>query len=367
MAPINTVMANFDNPPLRRRHRWWLAAAALAVLALVYAGYWFIMASSSRLAVVKWIDDQRGQGYSVRYDSLDVTGFPFAVRIEFINPGFGAPGAALPWGWEGANLKLMLKPWDMQSIRVMTTGPQVLAIPVAGKTEIFNGQATLIESTVVLSDGLGKSAALRLEGIELKAETATLAAIRIARGDVQVRRLVFTMADHQTASASLTASLHGLGGPWLAASPLGGNVQSLTLEARLMGSFDEGPLVQSLENWRDNGGTIEIGKLNFQHGPLKINADGTLALDGQLQPIGALTARVEGFFQTIDALKRLGAVTPRDAITAKMVLGVLSRKSKNGAPAHLNLALSAQGNKLYAGPIGLMEIPEIDWRPFRKD
>lgn len=360
-------MANFDNPPFMRRRRWSLAAAALAVLALVYTGFWFIMASSSRLAAVQWIDAQRAQGYSVRYDSLDVTGFPLAVRLEFINPGFGAPGAALPWGWEGANLTLLLKPWDKENIRIRSTGVQLLAIPMNGKSEIFAGEAGLIESSVGLSGGRGKSLALRLEGIELKAETPSLAAIRIGRGTLNVQRLLLAQADHQTASASLSVSLQGLGGPWLAASPLGGDVQNLVLDARLMGSFDAGPLVQSLENWRDAGGTIEIGKLNLQHGPLKIGADGTLALDGQLQPIGALTARMEGFFQVIDALKRLGAVTYRDAVTAKMVLGVLSKKSRSGGPAHLNLALSAQGNRLYAGPIGLMKIPKIDWQPFTRN
>jgi len=359
-------MEDFDNPAKTNSHRWWIGSAVLAVLALAYGGLWLMLAFGSRDTVLQWIDDQRGHGFAVHYDNLEVTGFPLSIRLEFTNPGFGAPNATHPWSWEGAHLGLLFKPWNMRSLAAITSGQQVLAIPIKGKTEIFKGEAALIEAILDLSGTGAKSAKLMIEQINLKAESPTLAAIRIKQANVHVERLITGKADHQTASASLALSLKGLGGPWLAASPLGGDIQKLIFKARQMGSFDKGPLIQSLENWRDSGGTMEISKLALQHGPLKISADGTLALDDKLQPIGALTARMEGFFETIDALKNLGAVKPRDAITAKMVLGVLSRRSENGAPAHLNLALSAQGNKLYAGPIALMEIPEIDWRAFRK-
>ncbi|NQU57326.1 MAG: DUF2125 domain-containing protein [Rhodospirillales bacterium] len=360
-------MADFDNPTIMKRRRPWLiAAAVLALLGLAYSGFWFTMALNSREAVIQWIDEQHAQGVAVSYDSLEATGFPLSIRLEFINPGFAAPGTTMPWGWEGAHLSLLFKPWDMDTARAITSGPQTLAIPINGKTETFNGEALHAQVSVKVSGGEAKSVALRLEGIDLEAERPGLAAIRVAKASVNVQRLITGKADHQSASASLGGSLQGLGGPWLTASPLGGNVENLTLKAHLMGSFDAQPLVESLENWRDSGGTIEISKLHLQHGPLKISADGTLAFDGTLQPIGALTARIEGFFEVIDALQRLGAVKPRDAVTAKMVLGILSRKPDNGGPAHLNLALTAQGNKLYAGPIGLMEIPEIDWQQFRK-
>ena len=359
-------MANFDNPPLKPRRRpWWIAAAGLALLALAYSLFWFSVATKSRDAVVQWIDTQRANGFTVRHDSLVTSGFPFSIRLRFINPGFGAPHVRSPWGWEGASLELLIKPWNLQNIRATTSGSQMLALALKGKTETFNGEAEKAELALRLSGGEPRSGHLLLKGIELKAETIGQTGISVAVADLQIERLVTGKADYLTASASLSASMQGIEGPWLNASPLGGLVQSLALEARQMGSFDQGPLVESLENWRDNGGTIEIGTLNFQHGPLKFRADGTLALDDKLQPIGALTARVEGFFETIDALKQLGVVKSRDATTAKMVLGVLSRKSSSGGPAHLNLALSAQSGRLYAGPIALMELPKVDWRGFK--
>jgi hypothetical protein len=131
--------------------------------------------------------------------------------------------------------------------------------------------------------------------------------------------------------------------------------------ARLIGNIENGQLVKSLENWRDRGGTIELEKLKIEHGPLKIQTEGTLALDGKLQPIGALTAQLKGFYETIDALKKLGVVKARNAITAKMFMGVLSRTPAGGGPPVLNIAITAQNQNLYVGPVRLLQLPEVNW------
>lgn len=359
-------MVNFDNPPLkRRRRRWWIGAASLALLLLAYSLFWFSVAIKSRDAVLQWIEGQRANELTVRYDSLVTSGFPFSISLAFVNPSFVAPQAQSPWGWEGATLDLVIKPWNSRDIRAITSGSQMLAISFKGKTETFNGEAERAELALKLFAGEPESGHLQLKEISLKAETAGLADIEITAAEVHIARLVTGKADYQTVTANLSTALQGVTGPWLQTSPLGESIQSLVVEARQMGSFDQGPLVESLENWRDNGGTIEITTFNLRHGPLKFSADGTLALDDTLQPIGALTARIEGFFETIDALKQLGAVKSRDAITAKIVLGVLSRKPLNGGPVHLNLALSAQSGRIYAGPIALMKVPKVDWNPFK--
>ena len=49
-----------------------------------------------------------------------------------------------------------------------------------------------------------------------------------------------------------------------------------------------------LIQWRDKGGTVEVTRLNLDHGPLRLNGEGTFALDRDLQPVGTLTVRVEG-------------------------------------------------------------------------
>ena len=190
-------MANFDNPPLKPRRRpWWIAAAGLALLALAYSLFWFSVATKSRDAVVQWIDTQRANGFTVRHDSLVTSGFPFSIRLRFINPGFGAPHVRSPWGWEADNLNLMIKPWNVQDIRATTSGSQMLALALKGKTETFNGEAEKAELALRLSGGEPRSGHLLLKGIELKAETIGQTGISVAVADLQMTGNTGLSANH---------------------------------------------------------------------------------------------------------------------------------------------------------------------------
>jgi hypothetical protein len=353
-------MSDFDK--LRTRRYWLVAFGFIVMFGIIYSGLWLALAMSSREQVVKWIEEQQAHGFSVRYDKLLATGYPLAIRFEVTNPGFGAPNNAAPWDWEGTHLNVKVQLWDRDSFFLETSGQQILVFGVAGKVQTFTGNVERARGELRLSEGSITKAEVILQGVQLTSQDTVNAAIRVPRAQMSIERLTRAQADHQAANWSLSGSTAGLSLPWLKASPLGTTVESLSLKARLIGNVKAGELVQSLEDWRDKGGTVELKKLRLRHGPLKINTDGTLALDGKLQPIGSLMAHLEGFFETIDALKNLGLVKARDAITAKMIMGVLSRTPKGGGPAVLNLAVTAQDRYLYVGPVRLLKLPEINWR-----
>ena len=353
-------MSDFDKT--RTRKPWLIAFGVMAIFGIIYSGLWLALAISSREQVIKWIEEQQANGFSVRYDKLLAAGYPFAIRLEVTNPGFGAPTIAAPWNWEGTHLNVTAKLWDRENFSLETSGKQILAFSVAGKTQTFIGNVERVLCQLGFSEGAIKKAGVTLQGVKLTSQDTANAAINVPRAQMSVERLARAQADHQAASWSLSGSMADLSLPWLKASPLGVMVERLSLKAHLIGNIKAGALVHSLEDWRDKGGTIELKNMNLRHGPLKIKTDGTLALDGKLQPIGALTAHLEGFFETIDALKRLGVVKARNAITAKILMGVLSRTPAGGGPAVLNLALTAQDRYLYVGPVRLLKLPEINWR-----
>ena len=353
-------MSDFDKP--RTRRYLFIAFGVLALFSIIYSGLWLALAISSREQAVEWIEEQLSYGFSVRYDKLLAAGYPFAIRLEVTNPGFGAPNTAVPWNWEGTHLNVTVHLWDRNIFSFETSGQQSLALGAAGKAQIFTGNVERAFGQLGLSEGAIKKAGITLQGVRLLSQDTSNVAINIPQALVSVERLTRAQADYKAASWSLSGSTADLSLPWFKASPLGAMVERFNLKAHLIGNIKAGALVHSLEDWRDKGGTIELKNMNLRHGPLKIKTDGTLALDGKLQPIGALTAHLEGFFETIDALKRLGVVKARDAITAKMVMGVLSRTPAGGGPAILNLALTAQDRYLYVGPVRLLKLPEINWR-----
>jgi len=143
---------------------------------------------------------------------------------------------------------------------------------------------------------------------------------------------------------------------------MGRQVSELILRGELTESFGTtGFNAQALTQWRDAGGTLEANRIQVGYGPLFLQGNGTLALDGDLQLVGAFSARIQGFFQTVDGLRRGGVIRRPDASMAKVVLGMLSKQPKNGGPATISLPLTLQERALFAGPVRLIKMPEIHW------
>lgn len=340
-------------PPANRG--WLFAAAAAGLAALLYTGAWIYLATAARDAALAWVEARRTEGYAVRFDAMEEAGYPLSVRLDIVNPGIGRPDSTAPWGWQGETLEIALTPWDWGSVSVKTKGKQTLAWTLPGTGLVsYNGNAGQVSAAI---DSGGGGLDMVISDLSLTGDRPDMGSLAIGAGKVLAAR-------QGAGGGRLEMRLSDLRLPRFLSSPLGDRVRELLVEARLLGDLGAGPLRDSLEAWRDGGGTIEVQRLAVRYGPMAVRADGTLALDGALQPIGAFTARIEGFFAAIDALQKTGMVKARDAVTAKMILGVMSRRPENGGPATLNLALTLQDRRLFAGPVRLMEFEEVDWQRF---
>ena len=149
--------------------------------------------------------------------------------------------------------------------------------------------------------------------------------------------------------------------PVLPALPLGQQVTRVVLDASILGAIPPGPLDAGLARWRDDGGTVEVRHIRLDWGPLSIQGDGTLALDAALQPLGAFSARAQGFFEAIDILRKQGQVDSQAANTARLVLGVMSRPSPGGGAPTIALPVSIQNRTVFAGPVAVARLNPIVW------
>ena len=145
---------------------------------------------------------------------------------------------------------------------------------------------------------------------------------------------------------------------------MGSQIAKLSFQGSMMGGIEQGTFRKSLENWRDAGGTVEIPKFSMAYGPLRlVRSDGTVALDGNLQPVGAFTAKVTGFFELLDSLRLIGWIKGKDSVTAKITMSAFFRRDENGGPPSLNLSISAQDGKIFAGQHKLADMPPVNWGP----
>jgi hypothetical protein len=142
---------------------------------------------------------------------------------------------------------------------------------------------------------------------------------------------------------------------------LGNVIKSLAAEATVQGELALLPWPDALFRWRDEGGVIEVAALKGEYGPVALSGGGTVALDEAGQPVGAFTAQVSGLFQVIDALSASGHMSRGQAIAAKLALGVLTGSS--GEQEALDVPLTLQDRVLSAGPVALMQLPEVRWLP----
>jgi len=92
-----------------------------------------------------------------------------------------------------------------------------------------------------------------------------------------------------------------------------------------------------------------------------LDGDGTMALDGRLQPVGAFSARVTGYDAALNQLIQAGLIRSSDGNMAKMILGALGKVPEGGGPKQIDVPISVQDQRLSVGPIPLMRVPEILW------
>ena len=337
---------------------------AFAVAAILYVVFWFVIAFGLRNGAVEWAETRRQEGYTVNYSGLLLDGFPFLMRLTLSDPGLGYPASDVPWAWQSEGLAVEMRPWNPWRLTIMPTGALTLGLTIGGEPVTYVGLADEIAIGLGLAGGWPKSGELTVSGLNLSladenGDSGESIAVKTMR--LQALRDAADDADHRTVTFDLHLQAEGLETPAGVFLPLGNRVDNLVLDASVLGAIPAGWLPESLAAWRDRGGTVEVPRLEFIYGPLIARAEGTLALDGDMQPIGAFTAKFQGFFEIVDALRKQGLIRSVDAITAKVVLGALARRPRDGGPASLNLAITLQNRKVFAGPVSLLDLPAIDW------
>lgn len=365
--PIHEIFRRPEPPgPWAERSRR-VGRVVLALLAclfgacLLYAGLWVVLAAQSRASVTAWLEDRRASGYRAAHGELDVGGFPFHIRLAAENVELASPDAADPWSWSAARVLARMRPWNPDRITVSVFGVQTLDVGVGGRTLRLRGEAKDLEAAIELSDGQPVRAELAMRHLSVISEASQETA-SIGRMDLSLYRHLVPDSDYQTPTIEVRLDAGDLRLPPSVKAPLGSTLDSIAVDARLKGKAPLGPWPRDLVRWRDQGGTVDVTRLDVSYGPLHLGGDGTLALDGDLQPIGAFTAKIEGFFETLAALEDRGLVSARDALTAKVVLGALAKRPSRGGRAVLNVSLTLQGRKLYAGPISILTMPRVRWR-----
>ena len=332
--------------------RFPLIAAGLVVLACAaYAGYWFHVAGQLRDGIPAWAAAQRAQGYELAWQALEVRGFPFAFRVQLAGATLHA---ARPFAYEAKSDAVVATaaPFDLRTWHVATPEGLTLDAPLL----LAGLDAASFAGSVALGD---EATVVTLAAHELAGRGAARG-FSAAAFDARITVPQRAPEDRRDTALSLTAAMKDAALPAIPA-PLARKLDTLSLAASVRGPWSSSGFNQALVQWRDAGGTLEIENVHVVWGETVLDLDGTLALDGAMQPEGAMTGTIAGADKAVDAAVAAGAMQPRYAGVAKSVLRAISAKDENGTDA-LHVPLTLQDQRLSIGPAVVAVLPHIDWR-----
>ncbi|MBE9605788.1 DUF2125 domain-containing protein [Acetobacteraceae bacterium H6797] len=342
-------------PSSRRGFR--LALVALAAIVLLGIGHtllWRWMGNQLEAGLRSWTEARRAQGWEVDYGTPVRGGWPLAATLTLPNLHLVGGGTAVPGGidWQAGAVTLRVGLPHVQTLIIDLPDPQRLGTHLGD----LSFAAERLEGRVTMVSGIPpREAEIIAEGLR----------VGTASGALTVRSLNATVDSRSTATESEAAVMlkaHAEDAQLPQPSPLGQTVQSVDLEAALTGPTPPGRQPRErAAAWRDSGGTLELRSLTMHWGQLGLSGAATMALDGNLQPMGAGTLRLTGAEALVDALASTGTIDPRNAGLVKAMLSLVTTKPADGGAPQVELPLTLERQRLSAARIPLMKMPAIDW------
>jgi Uncharacterized protein conserved in bacteria (DUF2125) len=343
---------------MRGRRRLWLSLLAVPLVLLAAdTAYWRLVAGNLERGFANWVSVQKAHGWTEQNGRTSVGGWPFAAilvvpALSLTHGGSDMPGRVF---WSAERVKLRIALMRPAMLEIAPEGQQQVRLADNPAVAYTAGRLRLL--LPLQAKDWPDFAELAVAN--LRAETPTGVA---SVGSLQLQ-LVFH-PEARSGEPAVIASLQAgdLGLPPRTVRPLGPNVAKVEMEAALNGPLPvAGAPADQATSWRDGGGSLAIQHLVLTWGPLDLSASATLALDDQLQPMGAGTAHIVGYAETLDTLAAHSMISRSAATAAKAVLSLLANAPGDGSRPDVEVPLTLQYRTLSMRQVPLLRLPEVDW------
>lgn len=349
---------------MRAVHLTGAIAGGIAIAAAGYSAYWFLAADAIEDRISSWAAEQGEFGWVLTTAQTEVSGFPSRFSITLHKPSLNAELDG--WAWKGEHLLAEVSPWDFSEITLRVVGASQMRVREGDvwremDWQVEDGQARLaLTDDRRVKDIVLDMKSVRVAGL-LSGGPATIGHVR-AQSLLPVPRDGDAKASGEPVEVIKAAlSFEGVDLPEDMGEGLGSRIETLSLDASWVGPMPADTKRDAVMAWRDAGGTIELNSLNLRWGPLGLSTQGTLALDKELRPMGALTADIVGYGDVIDALILSDVIPLGDAFMAKVAFNVMAEKPADGGPPVLRkVPLTAQNGDLFVGPVQFAKLPPLD-------
>lgn len=333
-------------------------AAALATAALLWAGAWLAVARLVEGGAQAWIEQERAAGARIAHRRLAVEGFP--LRWTLVAEDYAiARDAPQPQSASGPRLEAGIVPWDLSRVK--------LRFPGAHRLE-RDGLALEVEAArpdaLLALRGDGRFAGIRAElGDVMLRVPGAAGAARAARIVVDAREI--DPPDPATrAFLALSLSVAELLPPPGARAPFDRPLRSAEIELALRGERARtGTQAARIAAWRESGGVLEMPRLRIDWPPVMVAGDGTATLDARNRPEAALSLRIAGLPDLLQAMSRAGLIPLQQAAMLGALASGMARTDPATGRAEVAVPVTAQNGRLSLAGIPVMRLQPLEFGP----
>ena len=336
-----------------------LLYAALAVAAIAYTGYWFLLAARAERAIDREIAGHAARGLAVSYTGRRLTGYPYRLSAEFtglaLGPSGGAPGGRSEWRWESDRVAAHVEPWDLGHVVAVFDGAHRLR--TAGGARI-SATAESARASLVL-DAAGRPLRAVVDVADVGLAAAGVPAAAAARVRLAARRATPGGEEEARADFDLALRIDGLSVADDGRAAYAHPVRRMSVEGTLSGPLPAAWTPAELARWRDGGGALAVRDMAFDWGPVSLRGDGEIGLDAALRPRGAIDARVAGFPALVDLLRAEGVIDDGAALALTLALGLLAEAPGDGGAPRVAVPVTLGEGRLWIGPVPVLRIGAV--------
>lgn len=332
-----------------------LLYGGLAVAALLYTGYWFVMADRADRVIDSEVADLDARGVAASWDKRRMAGYPYRLTAEFTGPALAWSGGGSEWRWRGGSATGHTQPWNTRQYIAFLEGGHVLRRSRGGETQEYRIAADPARTSLELDDSwrpdriiadLHNLSVRRADGgFAIKADEA-LAAAEFEDGVIEFILRVAAVTVEDAAGA-----------------PLAPRIDEFLADTELSGPPPAGWSAEALAAWRDGGGELKLRGIGIEAGPMILRGVGSLTLDSELRPQGSIASRIAGFPELVDLLLAEGAIGDDAAMALRVAVGLLAEAPEGGGPPEVKAPLFLRDGFLSIGPVPIVELKPLAGPP----
>jgi hypothetical protein len=347
-----------------------LIITTIAILALIFGGYffwWNTVADTALSQVEIWKQAKIKEGYSIEHSPIEISGFPYRVRLDLGALQVKHPNSALT---TADSVWVVAQPWSLKHIIFGTKGTathQWIQNSVSRKLELTPTES--VGSATLTSKGKLKTLAIDLKDIQsIFTDAKGPQKATTGRFQIHVRQSVLPqkMAEGAEAPASeqdipawqMAVRVDDLTLADRTDLPLGNHISHAAISAVVEGKSSDFTSKEKILAWRDKGGAIDVRELNLVWGKSSATADGNLTLDTENRPLGAFRAKITGFNELLDVFGQAKGLDAKNRLAAGFALNLIAKENEKGE-RYLDLPISLQNGAAYLGPVSLTKLDPI--------